>query len=73
MNDEEQKKRLPRLKPAQVISIPSVPAFLFFSQHNISRLKMKRLIGFSVVNWTSPLWGPFCQDPQIPFEFKTDL
>ena len=34
---------------------------------------MKRLIGFSVVNWTSPLWGPFCQDPQIPVEFKTDL
>lgn len=59
-------------KPAQVISIPSAPAFLFFSQHNVSRLKMKRLIGFSVVNWTSPLWGPFCRDPRIPFEFKTD-
>lgn len=60
-------------QPAQVISIPSARPLLFSSPHNIAQPKRKGLIGFSAVNWTSPLLGPFCQDPRILFEFKTEL
>lgn len=67
------KERLFTPNLLKLLAFPLLSFFLFSSQHNILRPKMKRLIGFSVVNWTSCLWGPFCQDPRIPFEFKTDL
>ena len=70
---KQQKKRLFTPNLLKLLAFPLLLLFFFSSQHNISRPKRKRLIGFSVVNWTSPLWGPFCQDPQIPVEFKTDL
>lgn len=69
----EELKREPSANLPGVISIPSALPLLFSSPHNIAQPKRKRLIGFSAVNWTSPLLGPFCQDPRILFEFKTEL
>lgn len=72
---EEQKRETSPAnhKPARVIKHSLCSPFPLFLPHNTAQLKMKRLIGFSAVNWTSPLLGPLCQDPRIPFEFKAEM